>query len=398
MGDLFGLLKSRLDTNARRAVEVYARELPDYRTLAADQRKYAAALDFAVAVRRRAADLAAADEPLTPDDLALIAGVGKERAHQGVSLAAHRQVLGLQSTLTVLEVHEAAGPDELNDLLHMLSWLGAQGIPAGEAYTRGFLDGQQELVPVVTRVQQLARLLLKEDQTAQHLAQTLGIPLSDYYAVTVLRIADKRPRPNQETRNELIQVLLAKDRIPMTWHEPQELVALVPTGRSDPVHALVPAQERALALARGLAELTPHACAIGMATGPADALAETLALARRVSQAAPVQTAPGHVCTAADVFIELGTTQQPHIDQWLREVAGQLARGPNLVTTLDAYYRNDMNRLLTAAGLHIHPRTLDYRIQRVHDLTGINPTSTRGIRTLSTLIGRILSDTWPDTG
>ncbi len=64
--------------------------------------------------------------------------------------------------------------------------------------------------------------------------------------------------------------------------------------------------------------------------------------------------------------------------------------------TLDAYYRNDMNRLLTAAYLHIHPRTLDYRIQRVRDLTGINPTTTRGIRTLSSIIGRMLAGAWPD--
>ncbi len=265
-------------------------------------------MDFAVSVRRRAADLAAADEPLTDEDLGYIAAVGEQRAHQGVSADSHRRIFGLQSTLTVLEVHEVAEPGEVNDLLHMLGWLGTQGVQAWEAYTRGYLDAQQRLVPVVTRVQQLARMLLNGDQTAQDIAQSLDIPLSDYYAVTVLRIAGKLS-PSHQIRDELIQVLLGKDRIAMTWDEPEELVALVPTSRTDPVHALIPAQERALKLARGLTEMTPQACAIGIATGRAGALAETLTLARQVSQAAPTQTAPRHVCTAADVFIELGTAE-----------------------------------------------------------------------------------------
>jgi DNA-binding PucR family transcriptional regulator len=66
------------------------------------------------------------------------------------------------------------------------------------------------------------------------------------------------------------------------------------------------------------------------------------------------------------------------------------------VTTLDAYYRSDMNRLLTAASLHIHPRTLDYRLRRVRELTGIEPGSTHGVRVLSTAVARMLAGAWSD--
>ena len=51
-----------------------------------------------------------------------------------------------------------------------------------------------------------------------------------------------------------------------------------------------------------------------------------------------------------------------------------------------------MNRLLAAAYLYVHPRTLDYRLRRARELTGIDPTTTRGVRTLSAAVARILAE------
>jgi DNA-binding PucR family transcriptional regulator len=93
----------------------------------------------------------------------------------------------------------------------------------------------------------------------------------------------------------------------------------------------------------------------------------------------------------ADVFVELAVADVPFIDAWLHTVARSLEPGPDLVTTLDAYYRHDMNRGAAAAALNVHPRTLDYRLRRVAELTGIDPASTHGIRTLSTVVTRRLS-------
>ncbi|MEU8635467.1 helix-turn-helix domain-containing protein [Amycolatopsis sp. NPDC048633] len=78
----------------------------------------------------------------------------------------------------------------------------------------------------------------------------------------------------------------------------------------------------------------------------------------------------------------------------LRDVARRLANGPDLVTTLDVYYRNDMNRLRSAVALHIHPRTLDYRLRRVRESTGVDPASTKGIRILTAAVARLLAGAW----
>jgi PucR-like helix-turn-helix protein len=60
----------------------------------------------------------------------------------------------------------------------------------------------------------------------------------------------------------------------------------------------------------------------------------------------------------------------PVLGRWLAEVATQLSTGPDLVITLSAYCRHDMNRTEAARSLRIRPRTLDYRLQRVRELTG----------------------------
>jgi sugar diacid utilization regulator len=109
---------------------------------------------------------------------------------------------------------------------------------------------------------------------------------------------------------------------------------------------------------------------------------------------APVHARPGPVHFRTDLFAELGVAQVPSVDRWLRELACRLAAGPDLVTTLDAFYRNDMGRTRTAAALCIHPRTLDYRLQRVHELTGLDPVSVRGVRILSTAVTRVLAGAW----
>lgn len=56
--------------------------------------------------------------------------------------------------------------------------------------------------------------------------------------------------------------------------------------------------------------------------------------------------------------------------------------GPELLATLDAYLANDADRRRTAAALHIHPNTLDYRLRRIGDLTGRSPSTARGLQVL----------------
>jgi sugar diacid utilization regulator len=151
---------------------------------------------------------------------------------------------------------------------------------------------------------------------------------------------------------------------------------------------LLPADQEtaALALMREVADIVGRPCAAGTATGPMSSLAEAFETARLVSQVVPPQTRPDHLYTMADVFIEIGVAELPELDRWLRDLAQRLATGPDLLTTLDTYYRHDLDRSRTATALNVHLRTLDYRLGRAHELTGVDPRTVKGIRVFTTAI------------
>ncbi|WP_158885906.1 PucR family transcriptional regulator [Amycolatopsis anabasis] len=387
MEGLFKLLWDRVGSNARRAVDVYVSQLPDFRSVAEDARGRASMLDFAVLLRRREAELASDGAPFTDQDLAVLTAFGEERGAQGVSVDSRRRVLDLHDVLTLREVHEAAGLNEVDHVTAMIGWLSVNGLTGQGAYTRGFLKGQERSLPLVKRVQDLAGTLLADRSVVPELAKSLNLGLADRYVVTAVRVSGV-PLPTSQRREEIVGALLKRFPVPMTWREPEELVALLPRGDTEA------SEERAICLVREFAQLTGRPCATGAATGRVRALGDTVALARRISQVAPVEAVPRRLHTMADVFVELGVAQLPQVDDWLRGLAQRLAGGPDLLATLDAYYQYDMNRLNTAGALHIHPRTLDYRLRRVRELAGMEPGSLQGVRVLSAVVARVLAGRW----
>ena len=374
MADLFNSWRDRVDTNSSRAVDVYAQKLPDFRTMTDDSGKRAAMLDFQVFLRKRTVALVTENKPFSDADLTLIALAARNRAENGLSLASQRHALLIHTSLTLKEVHEAASPHGLDDVMHALASLPALGLAAQNAYTKGFLAGQETVLSVVDRVQQLTRMLLTDDPIAADMAAGLAMNPPGECLVTVVRTPAGPPG-----RADILQDLLSRHWTPICWVEPDEFVALVPDGAQD------------VGVVQDFVDRVGSPCAIGASRGRIGELAGTFARARQVSRAAPVRPGPSAVHHLTDVFPEIGAARIPPVDRWLRELAEVLATGPHLVATLDALYRNDLARTQTAAVLHIHPRTLEYRLRRVHELTGLDPVSVRGVRILSTTVNRVLA-------
>ncbi|SFR29814.1 PucR C-terminal helix-turn-helix domain-containing protein [Lentzea waywayandensis] len=387
MEGLYKLLWDRADSNARRAVDVYVSELAEFRSVAEDPRARASMLDFAVLLRRREVELAADGAPFTDKDLAVLAAYGEQRGAQGVSLSSRQRVLDLHDVLTLREIHEAAGLNEVDHVTAMIGWLPPNCLTGQRAYAQGFLNGQQRSLSFVKRVQDLASTLLADISVVPGFAESLNMRVADRYVITVVRFSGG-PLPTDRRREEVVGALLKHYRVPMTWCEPNELVALLPCDDTEA------AQEHALCLVRDFAHMVGRPCATGAATGRTHALGEASALARRISQVARIETVPSRLHLLADTFVELGAAQLPQVDDWLHELAQRLAKGPDLVATLDAFYRHDMNRLHTAGTLHIHPRTLDYRFRRVRELVGMDPGSLQGVRVLSAVVARVLAGRW----
>ncbi|MEV0444851.1 helix-turn-helix domain-containing protein [Streptomyces spectabilis] len=484
MGSLFAELARQAANSARREVEAYAREIPEFASLDADARARAETLEYAVWLRRRTLELAPGNSALTPGDLDLIASMGEVRGGSGMSLESRQRVLCLHTALMLREINEAVDAQRgggAEELLRMMGWFAPQGERGIGAYCRGFVTALRRRLPYVEQVALLARSLLIHDPLATELAPAVGMELPEYCAVTVIRVPDGRGGPERE-----VEALVKSHRVPIVWCPAGdgggELIALVPDGEAgrsraatdrapgattaaagpapaaaarpaaatagpapaaaasgDPPAAgtagraaasadaagpastastgghgpaapgpgsgpgpgpgsasslgLDPVPELALDLVRDFAGSLGRPCAAGTATAPLAELSDALSRARRISRAAPLRQAPARLrpLTTADAFVELAVVDVPFVDSWLATVVRHLEPGPDLVVTLDTYYRYDMDRGAAAAALNVHPRTLDYRLRRVRELTGLTPGSTRGVRVLSAAVARRLA-------
>ncbi|WP_327182673.1 PucR family transcriptional regulator [Streptomyces sp. NBC_01334] len=424
MGSLFGELARQATANARREVETYAREIPELGSLDVNSRARAETLEYSVWFRHRTVELAPENGGLTEDDLGYITSMGASRAGSGMSPESRQRVLSVHTALMLREINEATEAQRgghVEELMRIMSWFAPQGERGIGAYREGFVTVMRHQVPYVEQVALLARSLLAEDPGAEELALVAGMELADHYAVTVIRVPD-RPAGDRDLENE-IEALVKTYGVPATWCPERgggggggrgggELIVLVPwtagvagvvgTARRHPAPDLAPelvpdpAPDLVRDLLQDFAQALGRPCAAGTASAPLSELSGALDRARRISRAAPLRRASTRLRphTLADVFVELTVADVPFVDEWLRTVVRSLRPGPDLLVTLDAYYRHDMNRGSAATALNVHPRTLDYRLRRVRELTGIDPGSTHGVRILSSAVTRSLSRAW----
>lgn len=421
MGNLFAELARQASANARREVEAYAREIPEFGFLDTNSRARAETLEYALWLRRRTVELSPDNSELSDDDLGYIAAIGELRAAAGMSLEARQRVLRLHTSLMLREINEATEAQRrvgVDELMRMMNWFAPQGERGIRAYSQGFVTALRHRLPYVEQAALLARSMLNgDDPISAELASALGMELPERCAVTVIRVPD-RPVGDHDLENE-IEALVKTHHAPVMWcpgsgSRSGELIALIPLhpptaqaplgpGTADPVqpHSVPDLAPDLLPdlvsdLVRDFAQALGSHCAAGTATSPLSEVADALDLARRISRAAPLRRASARLRphTVSDVFVELAVADAPFVDEWLHTVGRSLQPGPDLLVTLDAYYRHDMHRGATAAALNVHPRTLDYRLRRVRELTGIDPGSTRGVRIFSSVVTRRLSEAW----
>lgn len=420
MGSLFAELARQASANARREVEAYTREIPEFGFLDTNSRARAETLEYALWLRRRTVELSPDNSELSADDLGYIAAIGELRAAAGMPLGARQRVLRLHTSLMLREINEATEAQRgvgVDELMRMMNWFAPQGERGIRAYSQGFVTALRHRLPYVEQAALLARSLLNGDPISAELASALGMELPERCAVTVIRVPD-RPVGDRDLENE-IEALVKTHHAPITWcpgsgSRSGELIALIPLHPPTPQASPGPSTAETVQphsvpdlapdllpdlvsdLVRDFAQALGRPCAAGTATSPRSEVADALDLARRISRAAPLRRASARLrpYTVSDVFVELAVADAPFVDEWLHAVGRSLQAGPDLLVTLDAYYRHDMHRGATAAALNVHPRTLDYRLRRVRELTGIDPGSTRGVRVFSSVVTRHLSEAW----
>ncbi len=222
------------------------------------------------------------------------------------------------------------------------------------------------------------------------LAKQVGIKLSDRYDVLVIRVDADEPRTTHETLAARRRLRLANQvfygrgaREILNTFDGHTGVILLPSPIVEPrddaamdahLRALVDALSDRLDVAI-YAAYHPDATlgAIPAAVSEAD---EITRLARQLNRE------PG-IYQLADVLFEYQSTRPgPARDLLARHIA-PLRDHPGLLPALQAHLRHGADRKAAAAELFIHPNTLTYRLRRVQDITGADPTDPHQSRLLA---------------
>jgi sugar diacid utilization regulator len=103
---------------------------------------------------------------------------------------------------------------------------------------------------------------------------------------------------------------------------------------------------------------------------------DVLGLARRLGR-------PPGVYVLDDVLLEYQLTRDSDARPLLAGLLDPLESNPDLVHTLECYFERDLDRRSTATALHVHPNTLDYRLRRISQLTGLDPGKPSGQQLLA---------------
>ncbi len=87
-----------------------------------------------------------------------------------------------------------------------------------------------------------------------------------------------------------------------------------------------------------------------------------------------------------DFALELALAQQPSAQHQLLTLLAPLEARPDLLVTLETWLRVDFNYAKAARALRIHRNTVDYRLQRVGELTGLSVATARGLQVLTAAV------------
>jgi hypothetical protein len=344
---------------ARRVVERIRAEVPGFDRLPSEVQ------DVEVAATARAAIRAFLEhaQGLPGRDTGLSRRRAVQRAEEGVPLAALVQTYSVGAEVVVDALAEAAGPGEEAALLRLtreqLRAVGAAVTQVTEAYLTG--AGGQHVA-----VRELTWALLRGEGPAD-VAARYGLPLESGYLVLRIRAAgDGDP---------------AAARAALRWvlgHAAPRADGRALSLRDDlGGFVLLPAAFPLEELARRFPAADGATPVVGAA--PASSPAGVPAAAERADRIAAVAGRPG-LHTLAEVLLEYHLTQPVDSAADLVAVLAPLSGHRELLPTLGAFLDADLDRRSAARVLGVHANTVDNRLDRIAELTGVDPRSARGIQ------------------
>ncbi len=242
--------------------------------------------------------------------------------------------------------------------------------------------------------ERLADALIRQDDI-QELTRELNIHVANAYLVVVFGTG----HTTKEQREHAAEILAAQHDA-LVGHKAGQPVVLLPLTAALPRSRVRELAERSVLRALG-ADATPAvtptdedaAARAGAATAAVAQAGDPFQVARATDEALSILQVvdlldhPAGVYQLDDVPIEVSLLRSPDLANLLAlRLAPLNGSGAPLFNTLKTYLDTVQDRRRTARILSIHPNTLDYRLRRIKELTGLSPTAPRDIQTLGAAI------------
>jgi sugar diacid utilization regulator len=283
----------------------------------------------------------------------------------------------------------AAEPDETDAVIaagvRVLGY--AQQVTAEVA--AAYLEEQQTIYGEERDARRSLASALLSGEPADSLAQRLAVSIASAYVVVALRID---PHPDENDRG-VGGAIAARRKVRRAQRALDDWLGEPVVGLLDPVGGAVllptepdtahdcadrlPDLVAAVSKAAG-ADVTAGG-AVALGTGD---IVRAAAQAHDVVRLARVLGREPGGYVLRDVLLEYQLTRPSDAQSDLAQLLVPLDRNPDLPLTLEVYLDHDLDRRNTAAALHVHPNTLDYRLRRIVELTGLDPSTTRGLQLL----------------
>jgi hypothetical protein len=378
-----------VDLLARRMTDAFVAEIPVYAHLPREQLDGEILQICCYNLRVFLRFLAEGDAP-GDRELAPIKTSAARRAEERVPLETVLIAYHIGSRIGWEALCDVALPSEHADLLAAARIVIAYTQIVTSEVSAAYLEERQAIYGEEREAHRSLAKALLAGAPAAVLAERFGYRLADRYRVVALAIdasPDERTagvEPSVAGRRKLRRIEQCLGDHLLGLLEPYGGTVLVPAPAPvptagedpsgvDPIRELV-AGIAAAAGAPVRAAVTVQATDEGLPAAAAQAH-EVLRLLVRL------RVPPG-AYTLDDVLLEYVLSMAGPAGHRLADALAPVENGPQLIETLGAWFAADFNRRRTAAALHIHPNTLDYRLARIGELTGFSPATARGVQLL----------------
>ena len=369
---LYERVRRRIPVLARRMVDTFVEEVPFYRRLPREQLDGEIVQLCADNLRVFFATLID-DRVPTSEEAAEPRLSAARRAQERVPLEAVLTAYHVGGRVAWRELAAQARPDETEALIEAADAVQRYIQSLTAIVATAYLEEQHAISGEERDARRALVSALLAGEPAEDLAARLGADLTGAWTVLAVALAE-----HPDERAEAGAVAARRKVRRVTAALGDALAALDAGGGVVLLRGpLDPALPDVLAGAARVDVRAGWAAAAGVAELPA--AGERARAVLRLARERP----PG-LYGLRDVLLEYQLTRPSDALPLLASLLDRL--NADLRHTVEAYLAHDLDRRRTAAALHVHPNTLDYRLRRVVELTGLDPATVQGLQLLAAAV------------